>query len=112
MHSDEKLSLLTKKAELWLSQHLGIEKIHQRLLDEGASDSEASQIMNHVKKLHYANKRKRGSFIILMGSLLLLAGCILTVSNFHSNTSFQYIMYGFTSAGLLVIFWGIYDIFG
>jgi hypothetical protein len=112
MLSEKKFEELIDKAEDWLHQHVSISEIKMRIEAEGANESEVVQLMNHVKKIYYAEKRKRGTLIILAGSVLLLIGFIMTVFNFHSNTSFQYVMYGFTSAGLLVIFFGLYDIFG
>jgi len=113
MKSEEKFASLIEMAESLLNQHANPQKIEEILrIDKNVSDADVTQIMQHIKKIYYASKRKRGGTIILVGSVLLLIGFILTVANFHSNTSFQYIMYGFTSAGLLIIFAGLYDIFG
>lgn len=112
MLSDEKYSELYQKAKLWHDQHKSFTDISEKLLAEGADELTATEIVKQLKLIHYAVKRKRGSMIILSGAVLLLIGFIFTVLNFHANTSFSFVMYGFTSAGLLVIFFGLYDCFG
>jgi len=112
MLSDEKYSELYQKAKLWYDQHKSFSEIEERLVKDGAGESGAEEILKQIKLLHYAAKRKRGTMVILTGSILLFVGFIMTVSNFYANSSFSYVMYGFTSVGLLVIFCGLYDCFG
>ncbi len=112
MLNAEKYEELHHKAILWLWQHQSFDAIRERLIKEGADELTAAEITKEVKLIFYARKRQKGSMIILTGSLLLLAGFLLTISNFYANTSFTYVMYGFTTVGLLVIFYGLYEIFG
>jgi hypothetical protein len=112
MISDEKYSELYQKAKLWYDQHKTFSEISERLLTEGSDESTAVEIVKQLKLIHYAVKRKRGTMIILTGSILLFIGFVMTVSNFYANESFTYVMYGFTSVGLLLIFVGLYDCFG
>lgn len=112
MLSEEKHEELHHKAIIWVQQHKTFSDIHDDLIKEGCDDLEAAEIVKEVKLIHYAQKRQKGGMIILVGSILLLIGFLLTVSNFYANTSFAYVMYGFTSVGLLVIFYGLYEVFG
>ena len=112
MLSDEKYSEYYQKAKHWHEQHQSFINIEERLIKDGADNLEAQEIVKQIKLLHYAVKRKRGSFVILTGSLLLFIGFVMTISNFYANSSFAFVMYGFTSVGLLVIFIGLYDSFG
>jgi hypothetical protein len=112
MTNEEQYNTLYKKAKLWYEQQKSFTEIHHRLIQDGHDGLMADEIIKQIKLIHYATKRKRGSMIILTGSLLLLIGFILTVTNFYTNSSCTLVMYGFTTAGLLVIFFGLYDCFG
>lgn len=112
MLNEEKYEELHHKALLWLWQHQSFDNIKENLIKGGADELTAAEIVKEIKLIHYAHKRQKGGIIILAGSILLLVGFLLTVSNFYANTSFTYVMYGFTTAGLLVIFYGLYEVFG
>lgn len=72
----------------------------------------ANEIVDQVRTIYYTKKRKSGLPKLALGCLLLVVGFVLTVINYHSNESFDLVMYGFTSAGLVFLFWGLYDVFG
>jgi len=112
MISDEKYSEFYLRAKHLFELNKSFEYIREQLVIFGADEPTTNEILGQLKKIHYANKRKRGSLIILTGSILLLIGFIMTISNFYANSSFAFVMYGFTSLGLLVIFIGLYDCFG
>lgn len=84
------------------------ELMYERCGDKALGD----EIVNQVRDVYYAKKRKEGQAKLGIGCVLLVIGFVLTVINYHSNESFTWVMYGFTSAGLLLLFWGLYDIFG
>lgn len=112
MISDEKYSEFYQRAKHMHEVNKSFIQIREKLVELGADELTTDEIVGQLKKIHYANKRKRGSLIVLTGSILLLVGFIMTISNFYANASFAYVMYGFTSVGLLVIFIGLYDCFG
>jgi hypothetical protein len=70
------------------------------------------EIVDQVRMVYYAKKRKRGLSKMGIACVLLVLGFGLTVINYYANESFTFVMYGFTSAGLLLLFWGLYDMFG
>lgn len=84
------------------------EKLYERTGDKVLSD----EIVDQVRDVYYAKKRKDGMAKLGIGCVLLIIGFVLTVINYHSNESFSLVMYGFTSGGLALLFWGLYDIFG
>ncbi len=71
-----------------------------------------NEIIKQIKKAHYAVKRKQGLIKVLFGSLFLVVGFAITCFNFHSNQSFTIVMYSFTTIGLLLLFWGLYEVIG
>lgn len=60
----------------------------------------------------YKKRTKSGLALLVIGSALLLTGFIITCVNFHSDQSFTIIMYGTSSVGIVLLFWGLYLIVG
>ena len=105
----EKLYLLAKQL---VERDPYFPEIEKQLLAHCANKEIVDEVLHQIKTLYYARKRKNGLVKMGFGSVLLLVGFVLTVMNFYSNESFSAVMYGFTSAGLLLLFWGLYDMFG
>lgn len=70
------------------------------------------KVFQHFKKEYYTHKRKQGVSIIGLGALVILAGFCITCFNFNSNESFNFAMYGLTSIGICIVFFGFYKIIG
>lgn len=86
--------------------------IEKQLVEKTGNSVQASEIINQHKKNKHNIKHKYGLRKLTIGALLLIAGFIITCVNFHNNTSFTMVMYGFTIVGLLFVFWALYDIVG
>lgn len=69
-------------------------------------------IIKEAKKEHYAVLRKEGLAKILLGSILALLGFAVTFFNFHTNRSIDLAMYGFTTTGIVIVFWGLFKMIG
>lgn len=69
-------------------------------------------VITEVKKDYYAKMRKEGNVYVSIGSVLALLGFVITCMNFHANRSFDYAMYGFTTVGIILVFFGLYKIIG
>ncbi len=70
------------------------------------------QVIKEVREKYYKTKRSEGMVKIGIGATLILVGFVITCANFHSNQSFTFAMYGLTTIGILVVFWGLYKIIG
>jgi hypothetical protein len=70
------------------------------------------EMLSQIKKVRHAVKTKNGIVKLGFGTIFLLLGFIITVLNFHANQSFTMVMYSFTTIGLILLFWGLYDIIG
>lgn len=92
--------------------NVSFNEIEQQLTQKTSDAGLVAEITNQVKKVHFAVKRKNGFIKLGFGALFLLAGFLVTCINFHSNQSFTIVMYSSSSVGLLLIFWGLYDIIG
>jgi hypothetical protein len=55
-------------------------------------------------------KFKSGKIKLASAIILLISSFIFSVVNFHANEPFEIVMYGFTSAGVVLLIWGLYDI--
>lgn len=113
MHSkDERWEDLYLFAKQLANRDPDFVHIEKQLSEKTTDHLLVADVLKHLKQVHYAIKRKNGLIKLGFGGLLLVIGFIITVINFRSNESFTFVMYGFTSAGLLLLFWGLYDIFG
>jgi hypothetical protein len=70
---------------------------------------DAPEIEGELGKKELAQKRtSRGFSLIGIGAVSLLLGCITTMVLPHSNIAYNVILYGLTSAGASVVFYGLY----
>ena len=93
-------------------KNIAFSEIENQLHSQTSDKALITEIIQQVKKVHYAIKRKNGLVKIGFGALFLLAGFFITCINFHSNQSFTIVMYSSTSLGLLFVFWGLYEVIG
>jgi hypothetical protein len=97
-----------------------------QLISHGKSDAEIrgmlaarnndhasiDQLMLEVKKLRASRNTTFGLTLILIGALMLFMSCVLTIMHVYSSDSFSFVMYGLTTAGILIVFVGLMKIFG
>ena len=107
-HNDE----LQKFARNLADHGTPFSDIEEELRKKTENDILIAVTITKVKKAYYEAQRKKGLTKLAIGSILLVIGFVITCTNFYSNTSFTVVMYSFTSVGLLVMFWGVYEIFG
>ncbi len=105
----EHLYVFAKKLE---GDKVAFDEIEKRLFEKTSDVSLVSEIMKQLKKVHYAIKRKQGLIKIGFGSIFLVAGFFITFFNFHSNQSFDIVMYSSSCVGVFLVFMGLYDIIG
>ncbi|MDO8998668.1 MAG: hypothetical protein Q7W45_02805 [Bacteroidota bacterium] len=95
-----------------LENHISFHEIEKQLLEKTTNQILVTDIIKQIKQVHYAVKRKNGLIKLGIASVSLLVGFLITCFNFHSNQSFTVVMYSFTSIGLALLFWGLYEIIG
>lgn len=89
-----------------------MDKLEKHLLQKTDDLVLVTVVIKEAKNEHYANMRKEGFRLIAVGAVLVFLGFLITFLNFNSNRSFTLAMYGFTSIGAVVVFWGLYKIIG
>lgn len=68
-----------------------------------------SKTMDETTKKEIAQKRSaKGFSLIAIGAISLLLGCVTTLVLPHSNIAYNIILYGLTSIGASVVFYGLY----
>ncbi len=93
-------------------KHVSFSEIEKQLAIKTEDTLLIADIMKQLKKVHYAVKRKQGFVKLGFGAIFLLAGFFITCFNFHSNQSFTIVMYSSSMVGLILVFWGLYEIIG
>ena len=93
---------------------MGIDKsdIEHKLNEMGADAAVIEAIMAQLKKIQYAKRSSRGVILFFIGAFILVFGFVITFFLFHSGDSMKWAMYGLTTLGTAVLFFGIIDIFG
>ena len=108
--------------EIWEELHLlandcyakgmDFDKIQKELLSRQNDEALVYAIIKKIKFEHYAELRKEGFKILAIGFAFILSGFIITCCNFHANQSIIFAMYGLTTIGIIIVFWGLYKIIG
>ncbi len=102
---------------LYLATHL-LEKGENAQSIESALSEKTDDIVlitvviKEARNAYYAELRKQGFRLILIGCLTGISGFLITFLNFNTSRSIDFAMYGLTSAGLLIVFFGLFKILG
>jgi len=107
----EELNKLYQLAKSLLGVHKSLEAIELHLNHQSADPKLISEVIERIKKERLETKNKQGIIKIMVGGFFLVSSFVITCVNFHSNQPFVEVMYGFTSLGAVLVFWGLYDVF-
>lgn len=88
------------------------EQIRAALIARHGDTHVVPELMREVGKLRSSRNMSLGLAIVLSGALILLVSFIMAILRFHSNDSLSFVLYGLTSLGILVVFFGLMKIFG
>ena len=69
-------------------------------------------VIKEAKNAHYARLRKQGFRLVLIGCFTGLSGFLITCINFNTSHSIDFAMYGLTSLGITIVFFGLFKIIG
>jgi uncharacterized membrane protein YcjF (UPF0283 family) len=89
----------------------GSEAIENMLLEQGHDIQFVKQVVAEAQKLYYTKRRAQGMTMILVGAVICLLSCVLTLTASFTTNTFPYILYGATSVGILVVFAGLMKVF-
>jgi hypothetical protein len=96
------------------SFHDGItgDKLEQLLMQHSSDHAMIFAVIKKMKSDYYEKRRNEGLLIIAVGAVFILAGFIITCFNYHDNKPFSFAMYGLTTIGIGIMFYGLYRIIG
>lgn len=109
-HSEfEKFHQLAHEQESRRIEHHHIEA---NLRAAGASPVIIEALLEELKTVNRIRRKKRGIRNVFIGSCLLVFGFLITLILFDSTVSINYAMYGITTFGIVLLFWGMIDLMG
>ncbi len=89
----------------------GREYIEHELIQLGHEERFVKEIIAETMKLHNTRKRAEGLVFILAGAFVCFLSCALTLMHVFSQESFSMVLFGLTSAGIVLVFFGFMKIF-
>lgn len=107
--SEVKKISIEQHAGNWLKNGWDNNKIKEELLKQGVDQRNIPDLLKEISRMRNARNTATGLYFILGGAMLCLLSCILTLTT-EGNTGF--VLYGLTSAGIMVAFYGLFKIFG
>lgn len=69
-------------------------------------------VIKEARNAYYTELRTQGFRLIIIGCLTGITGFLITFLNFNTSRSIDFAMYGLTSLGLIIVFWGLFKILG
>ena len=99
-------------ANQYYASGIPFDEIRKKLTDRYKDTQLVNEVVDLVRSEIYEQKRKEGTSILAIGLILILTGFVITCFNYHSNQSVTFAMYGLTTAGIVVVFAGLYKIMG
>ncbi len=87
------------------------DNIRKELLHQGHGHAFVMEILEETVKLHQSAKRVKGLSFILVGGIICFASFLLTITEVFSGDQYGFVLFGLTSVGVLIAFWGCTKIF-
>lgn len=94
----------------WVTENLKIQKVEQNLIALGYDKQAIDTYLAEFKKIKSAKRRLKGFICLGAGAFLGFLSCILTVIN-PVPELYNWILFGLTSIAILLICFGLYNIF-
>lgn len=85
--------------------------IETRLLEKGLDLERIRALLKNIKETRIRNDRSRGFLLIGIGAIMLVTSFFLTVMHFHADNSIDFVMYGLTVPGIILVMIGFKFIF-
>lgn len=106
----EAVSINTNKIQQWIVNKSDVENIRNEMMALGHDEFSIEAHIKEYKKIIQSKKQEKGFMFAGIGALMGFVSCVLSLTNPVPELYYA-ILYGFTSAAILVIFIGLYFIF-
>lgn len=109
--TDQKISELVNYAASLYQNHVEAEEIKAAMMRQGADDELANKIVTAIISSDKKEKRGRGKYYLILGSILLGAGLINTYSSYsEAEPGEEYQIYlKLILGGLVILVLGLVD---
>ncbi len=94
-----------------LNEGQGRDQIEQALQARGFEEHFVKSFVSEAIKLRNSRRRVQGLVLILGGAVICFLSFLLTITSTFTQGSFPYVLYGLTTAGIIVVFCGFMKIF-
>lgn len=92
----------------YLKRGLSNQQIKEELVKSGIEERDIPDILKEIAKMRHARNTTSGLYLMLAGAVVCLASCVITLMSSQTNA---FVLYGLTSAGIIVVFAGLAKIF-
>jgi len=100
---------VSEVAPEWLQKGLDNTQIKAELINKGIDERDIPEMLKEISKMRHSRNVTSALYFILAGAFLCLISCIITLMSAQTNAV---VLYGLTSLGIVIIFVGLYKIFG
>lgn len=107
---NDSVTLNTSIIQQWIDDGLETENIRNEMRALGHDDPFIEAHIKEFKRLKYSKRQSKGFIYAGIGAVMGFVSCVLTLVN-PVPELYYFILYGFTSAAIIVIFLGLYFIF-
>ncbi len=96
--------------EQWIKNNFDHERIRQQMIAQGSDEASIEEHLQAFKKKKQLRKQGVGFIYIAAGSILGFIGCVIAMVNPFPEF-YHMLLYGFGSISMLIVFWGLYQVF-
>lgn len=104
--------ILLQEGHHMLLRGIEFDAIRLHLSSKSSDELQLDEVMKNLRKIYYARRRKRGVMLTLIGSVLLIFGCIFVLATYDSAAGVRLALYLPSIIGSGLVIWGIVDVLG
>jgi hypothetical protein len=104
------IAVNAEQIQYWIANKHEISRVQEELQTLGLDADSIEAHVNEFKKAKYAKQQYKGFIFLVTGAVMGFISCVLSMTNPIPELYF-FILYGFTSASVLVICYGLYLVF-
>jgi hypothetical protein len=98
-------------AQAAFAEHRDLVQVELELYRKSDNVAMIKEVLDQLKKERNAAKNKNGLLKLALGVFFLVLSFVVTCINFHTDQPFALVMYSFTTIGLGLLLWALYDLF-
>jgi hypothetical protein len=104
--------ILLQEGHNMLMRGIEFDAIRLHLSSKSSDTLQLDEVMKSLRAIYYARRRKRGVLLTLIGSVLLVFGCVFVITAYDSAAGVRLALYLPSLVGSGLVLWGIVDVLG